>query len=139
MPHPSTIEPADLTDVGRELLNGPNLGHVSVTDSKGRIVTSILWVHERDGKVLTSSPIDSAKGRFLRERPQIAVSVVHPTNQFRYVSISGEVTKITPDTDLAFIDEMSRKYLGSDYGQREGAREVFEITPHKVRSSTGTW
>lgn len=139
MPQPTTTEAVDLTDVGRELLTGPNLGHVSFTDSKGRIVTSILWVHERDGKILTSSPVDSAKGRFLRERPQVAVSVVHPTNQFRYVSISGEVTRITPDDGLAFIDEMSRKYLGADYGRRDGAREVFEITPTRVRASTGTW
>lgn len=111
---------------------------MSFLDDKNRIVTTILWVHERDGLVLTSSPLDSVKGRALRERPQVSVSVVDPANQFHYVSISGEVTDIHPDEDLAFIDEMSRKFDGTDYPRRT-PREVFVITPIKVRASTGTW
>jgi PPOX class probable F420-dependent enzyme len=131
--------PVELTDVGRELLRGPNLGHVSFLDARGDIVTTILWVHERDGLVLTSSPVGSAKGRAWRTRPQAALSVVDSQNPFRYVTITGTVTRIVPDTDLAFIDEMSRKYVGSDYGRRDDPREVFEITPTRVRASTGTW
>lgn len=55
-----------------------------------------------------------------------------------YASISGEVTDIHPDVDLAFIDEISRKFDGTDYPRRT-PREVFVITSIKVRASTGTW
>jgi PPOX class probable F420-dependent enzyme len=136
---PSPVESVAIPETGLELLHGPNLGHVSFIDGKGRIVTAILWIHEVDGRVLTSSPVGSAKGRAYRERPQVAVSVVDPANPFHYVSISGEVTGIRPDEGLAFIDEMSRKYNGTDYEQRDLEREVFEITPTHVRASTGTW
>jgi PPOX class probable F420-dependent enzyme len=132
------VSHAEIPATGLELLHGPHVGHVSFIDDDGRIVTCILWVHERDGRVLTSSPVGSAKGHAWRRRPQVSVSVVDPANQFHYVAISGEVTAIRPDEGLAFIDEMSRLYMGSDYGPR-GAREVFEITPTKVRASTGTW
>ena len=132
------LAPAEIPATGLELLHAAIPAHVSWIDGKGRIVTAVLWVHERDGKVLASSPPDSAKGRAFRARPQVSVSVVDPANQFHYVSISGEVTDIHPDQDLAFIDEMSRKFHGTDYARRT-PREVFVITPTKVRASTGTW
>lgn len=136
---PTQLEPVEIPQTGLDLLHGPNLGHVSFLDGQGRIVTAILWVEERDGRVLLSSPLDTAKGRAVRERPQVAVSVVDPANPYHYVSISGEVTAIRPDEDLALIDELSRKYRGgADYDRRD-PREVFEITPTRVRASTGTW
>jgi len=130
--------PAEIPAAGLELLHAALPAHVSFLDGKGRIVTTVLWVHERDGLVLTSSPIDSFKGRAFRERPQVSVSIVDPANQFHTVSISGEVTDIHSDEDLVFIDEMSRKFNGSDYPRRT-PREVFVITPSKVRASAGTW
>lgn len=132
------LAPEEIPETGLELLHAPVPGHVSFLDGKGRIVTVVLWVHERDGKVLTSSPVDSAKGRAFRERPQVSVSVMDPANQFHTVSISGEVTDIHPDEDLVFIDEMSRKFHGTEY-QFRTPREVFVITPIKVRASTGSW
>lgn len=135
------LAPAEIPSIpatGLELLHAAIPAHVSFIDGQGRIVTTILWVHERDGLVLTSSPVGSVKGRMLRERPQVSVSIVDPANQFHYVAISGEVTDIHPDDDLAFIDEMSRKFHGTDY-ERRTPREVFVITPTRVRASTGTW
>ena len=135
------LAPTEIPEIpatGLELLHAAIPAHVSFLDGKGRIVTTVLWVHERDGLVLTSSPIDSFKGRALRERPQVAVSVVDPANQFHSVSISGEVTDIHPDEDLVFVDEMSRKFHGTDY-ERRTPREVFVITPTEVRAQTGTW
>ena len=132
------LAPAEIPATGLELLHAAVPGHVSFLDDDGRIVTVVLWVHERDGKVLTSSPVDSAKGRALRKRPQVSVSLVDPANQFHTVSISGEVTDIHPDEDLAFIDELSRKFHGTDY-ERRTPREVFVITPTRVRAQTGTW
>lgn len=132
------LAPVEIPATGLELLHAAIPGHVSFLDEHGRIITVVLWVHERDGYVLTSSPVGSAKGRALRERPQVAVSVVDPANQFHTVIISGVVTDIHPDENLAFIDEMSRKFYGTDY-ERRTPREVFVITPTRVRAQTGTW
>lgn len=125
--------PAELID----LLTGSTLAHVTVMTPRGALVTHVMWVDHEDGRVLTSSRVGSAKGRALRADPRIAVSVVDRANPWRWVSVSGRVVEIRPDTDLAFIDKLSRRYTGRDYMMRTMEREVFVIEPVRVRSATG--
>jgi len=125
--------PADLVD----LLAGSTLGHVTVLTPKGRLASHVMWIDYEDGRVLTSSRVGSAKGRALRADPRISVSVVDPANPWRWITVSGRVVEIIPDTDLVFIDKMSRRYTGRDYMMRDMAREIFVIEPERVRSSTG--
>lgn len=132
---PTAIEevPAELVD----LLTGSTLGHVTVVTPKGVLATHIMWIDYEDGHVLTSSRVGSAKGRALRADPRIAVSVVDRANPWRWVSISGRVVEVRPDTDLAFIDKLSRRYTGRDYMMRTMEREIFAIEPERIRSATG--
>lgn len=125
--------PAELTD----LLTGSTLGHVTVITPSGALVTHVMWVDFEDGLVLTSSRVGSAKGRALRADPRISISVVDRNNPWRWVSITGRVVEIRPDTDLAFIDKLSRRYTGRDYTMRTMEREIFAIAPDRVRSATG--
>jgi PPOX class probable F420-dependent enzyme len=125
--------PAELVD----LLAGSTLGHVTVVTPRGALVTHIMWVDYEDGHVLTSSRVGSAKGKALRADPRIAISVVDRANPWRWVSVSGRVVEIRPDSGLAFIDRMSRRYTGRDYMMRDMEREIFVIDPERVRSSTG--
>ena len=125
--------PAELVD----LLTGSTLGHVTVVTPKGRLASHVMWVDYEDGRVLTSSRVGSAKGAALRADPRVSISVVDAANPWRWVTVSGRVVEIVPDTDLVFIDKMSRRYTGRDYMMRDMAREVFVIEPERVRSSTG--
>lgn len=125
--------PAELVD----LLTGSTLGHFAVVTPKGVLASHVMWVDYEDGRVLTSSRVGSAKGKALRADPRVAISVVDRANPWRWVSISGRVVEIRPDTGLAFIDKMSRRYTGRDYMMRDMEREVFVIEPERVRSSTG--
>jgi PPOX class probable F420-dependent enzyme len=125
--------PAELTD----LLTGSTLGHVTVVTPSGSLVSHIMWVDYEDGRVLTSSRVGSAKGKALRVDPRVSVSVVDRANPWRWVSVSGRVVEIRPDTDLAFIDKMSRRYTGRDYVMRTMEREIFVIEVLRVRSATG--
>jgi len=132
---PTVIDqvPAELVD----LLTGSTLGHVTVVTPKGRLASHVMWVDYDDGRVLTSSRVGSAKGTALRADPRVSVSVVDTANPWRWVTVSGRVVEIVPDTDLVFIDKMSRRYTGRDYMMRDMAREIFVIEPERVRSSTG--
>jgi PPOX class probable F420-dependent enzyme len=132
---PTAIDqvPAELVD----LLTGSTLGHVTVVTPKGRLASHVMWVDYEDGRVLTSSRVGSAKGAALRADPRVSISVVDAANPWRWVTVSGRVVEIVPDTDLVFIDKMSRRYTGRDYMMRDMAREVFVIEPERVRSSTG--
>ncbi|MEP7040619.1 MAG: TIGR03618 family F420-dependent PPOX class oxidoreductase [Chloroflexota bacterium] len=132
---PTAIDqvPAEMVD----LLTGSTLGHVTVQTPKGALASHVMWVDYEDGRVLTSSRIGSAKGKALRADPRVSVSVVDGANPWRWVTVSGRVVEIRPDTDLAFIDKMSRRYTGRDYTMRDMEREIFVIEPDRVRSSAG--
>lgn len=132
MPATTTI-PADLLDLFQE----PALGHVSYLNERGQIVTFPMWVDVDGARILSSSPVGSRKGAALRARPEVSVSIVSPKNAFHWLSVSGRVTSFVPDEDLAFIDRMSRKYLGSDY-ERRTPREVFAIEIDRI-SHSGAW
>jgi len=133
MPTAINDVPAELVD----LLTGSTLGHVTVITPAGALMTHVMWVDYEDGRILTSSRVGSAKGRALRADPRVSISVVDRANPWRWVTVSGRVVEIRPDTGLTFIDKMSRRYTGRDYMMRDMEREVFVIEPERVRSSTG--
>jgi hypothetical protein len=129
-PHPI---PDELT----YLLTTDLPGHVAFVapNGSGRIV--IMWVDYDGEHILTSSRIGSFKARAWRKDPHAAVSVVDKQDMWRFVRMSGRVTDIKPDTNLAYIDKLSRRYTGQDYRFRDFAREIFVITPDRITSSTG--
>ena len=133
MPTAINDVPAELVD----LLTGSTLGHVTVITPAGALMTHVMWVDYEDGRVLTSSRVGSAKGKALRADPRVSISVVDRANPWRWVTVSGRVVEIRPDTGLAFIDKMSRRYTGRDYMMRNMQREIFVIEPERVRSSSG--
>ena len=128
---------ATIPEDARDLFDEAALAHVSYLNGRGQIVTFPMWVDLDGEHVLVSSPIGSGKGKSFRERAQVAVSIVSPKNPWHWLSISGHVIDIRPDDNLAFIDRMSRKYVGSDY-QRRTPREIFSIAIDRV-SSSGQW
>jgi len=129
MPATTTI-PAEL----RDLFEEPALAHVSYLNRKGQIVTFPMWVDFDGEHVLVSSPVGSRKGQSLREREQVAISIVSNNNRWHWLSVSGRVVDIEPDLDLAFIDRMSQKYVGKGY-ERRTPREIFTIAIERVSPS----
>ena len=121
----------------RDLFDEAALAHVSYLNRMGQIVTYPMWVDFDGEHLVVSSPVGSRKGRALRERPQVAVSIVSTKNPWHWLSVSGRVVDIEPDDNLEFIDRMSHKYTGSDY-QRRTPREISKIAIDRV-SSSGQW
>ena len=121
----------------RDLFEEPALAHVSYLNKKGQIVTFPMWVDFDGEHMLVSSPIGSKKGKSLRERPHVAVSIVSNDNRWHWISISGRVIDIQPDDNLEFIDRMAKKYTGKPY-ERRTPREVFVVEVDRV-SSSGQW
>ncbi|HKF75994.1 MAG TPA: pyridoxamine 5'-phosphate oxidase family protein [Candidatus Dormibacteraeota bacterium] len=124
-----------IPDELRDLFEEPALGHVSYLNRRGQIVTYPMWIDFDGEHILVSSPVGSRKGQSLRERGQVAVSVVSTANRWHWVSVSGRVVDIQPDHDLTFIDRMSRKYVGTEYQYRT-PREIFTIAIDRVSDSS---
>ncbi|MGH2466792.1 MAG: pyridoxamine 5'-phosphate oxidase family protein [Candidatus Limnocylindrales bacterium] len=107
--------------------------HLTVVAGDGSLIAYVVWVDYDGAHILTGSPIGSYKGRALRKRPQVAISVVDPKDPWRRLSISGHVVDFRPDADLALINKLSERYVGTPY-PRPDEREVFAIEPDKVRA-----
>jgi len=133
---PATVAtlPVELMD----LVTTNVVGHVTLAMPSGRLITHVMWIEAIDGRLLTSSRVGSAKGHAWRVDPRAAISVVDPNDPWRWVSISGRVVEIRPDTDLAFIDRLSRRYMGRTYPMRDLPREIFVIEPEHVRFAKGS-
>jgi PPOX class probable F420-dependent enzyme len=128
---------ATIPEEVRDLFDEPALAHVSYLNRKGQLVTFPMWVDFDGEHILVSSPLGSRKGKSLRERPQVAVSMVSTTNPWHWLSISGRVVDIQPDENLALIDRMSQKYTSKKY-ERRTPREIFTVAIDRV-SSSGQW
>jgi PPOX class probable F420-dependent enzyme len=121
------------------LLTTDHIGHVSFIRLDGSVGTALMWVGWDGEHVLTSSPVGEYKGRVWRANPSVSVSVVDHHDDWRSVTVEGRVTQIRPDVNLEFIDLMSMHYLGMPYRRRNFEREIFVITPDRVRFSHGGW
>jgi PPOX class probable F420-dependent enzyme len=125
--------PSDLAD----LLTTDVVAHVSAHRPDGSIAQYLMWVDHDGEHVLVSSPVGSRKGAHWRRDPHVTLSVVDPSDPWRYLIIRGRVVDFRPDEGLAFIDRMSQRNTGQPYRMRQYEREVFVIDPDHVRASRG--
>jgi PPOX class probable F420-dependent enzyme len=132
-PFRATTVPDELLD----LVTTDRVAHVASVNPDGSISSHILWVDWDGEHLLISTPVGSVKVRNWRRDPHVGVSIVDARNPYRYVQISGHVSAIRPDVDLAVIDRLSQRYNGGAYGDRDEPREVVVITPDRVRASLG--
>jgi len=125
--------PPELTD----LLTTNVLAHVTALRRDGTVAVYLMWVDFDGEHVLTSSMVGSRKAANWARNPQVTVSVVDRTDDWRFLIIRGRVIETRPDEELAFIDKMSMRYSGQPYRFRERPREIFVIEADSVRASGG--
>lgn len=110
--------------------------HLTLTRRDGSLVSHVVWIEYDGRQLLMSSRRGSWKSRALRARPQVALSVMDPTNQWRRLSITGKVVNVLNDHELRLIDRLSLRYTGVAYDQR-GDRDIIVIEPTRIRSYCG--
>ena len=125
--------PEDLTD----LLTTNVIAHVTALRRDGTMAGYLMWVDYDGEHVLTSSMVGSRKAANWRRNPNVTLSVVDRSDDWRFLIIRGRVVDTRPDEGLAFIDKMSMRYTGDSYRFRERPREIFVIEPDHVRASRG--
>jgi PPOX class probable F420-dependent enzyme len=67
-----------------------------------------VWFGTQDGLILFSQTTNRQKYRNVQRDPRITLSFVDAANPYRYLEIRGEVARIDPDPDNAFINSMDR-------------------------------
>ena len=96
-------------------MDRPSRSRATRCDCVRKLSENWIWF-DWDGRYLRFSQTTARqKYRNVRRDPRIAVSIVDPTNPYRYLELRGAVVRIEPDPDLAFVDEVTKKYLGRDH------------------------
>ena len=113
-----------------DLLESRALAHVATLGPRDEPQTTPVWFHW-DGTHLRFGQTDGRqKLKNVRRDGRVAVSIVDPTNPFRYLELRGSVIRIDPDPDRNLVRTLSTKYLGHDqYQAPPGDYNVIVIEP----------
>ncbi|MGE3329022.1 MAG: TIGR03618 family F420-dependent PPOX class oxidoreductase [Acidimicrobiia bacterium] len=128
--------PADYVD----LLSSTALVHVATIGPDGAPQNNPVWFGWDGTHVMFSQTAGRQKHRNLKANPKVALSIVDPTNPYRYLEIRGIVAAIVDDENNAFIDSMAQKYLGeAEYPWRQPGdhRVVVKVLPVKTTQMGG--
>jgi PPOX class probable F420-dependent enzyme len=94
-----------------------------------------VWF-DTDGDMIR---VNTAKGRWkdrnMRRDGRVALSIIDPSNAYRYLQIRGKVEKVTEQGADAHIDRLAKKYMGLDsypFRQPGEQRVIFVIRPERV-------
>ena len=119
-----------------DILESTTLGHLATIDEKGRPQVNPVWFLWDGEHVLLSVRPVTKKYSNLRINPHVAISLLDPSNPYRYVEIRGEVIEWELFTTLDFVNLLSRKYTGADYTRGVVGEERYKVTI-RVDSWTG--
>jgi PPOX class probable F420-dependent enzyme len=97
-----------------DLLESTALAHVATIGPKGEPQVNPVWFGWDGERLRFSQTTTRQKYRNLQSEPRVALSIVDPSNPFRYIELRGRVIEVEPDPDFAFINSMAKKYLGQD-------------------------
>ena len=78
-----------LSEKQKALLKGLNFGVVSTVDGAGRPQTSVVWVDTDGEHVVFNTTNARAKGRNLRENPELSISVWDNDDPYNYFEVEG--------------------------------------------------
>jgi PPOX class probable F420-dependent enzyme len=129
---------ADIPDAFLDLLTEKkSIANLATLQPDGSPQVTPVWFDYVDGKVRVNTAKGRVKARNLTEGAKVAMSIVDPDNDYRYIQIRGTVDKATTDGAMAHIDGLARKYLGQDsypWHKPGDVRVMYEITPAAVNA-----
>jgi PPOX class probable F420-dependent enzyme len=123
-----------IPDSHRDLLEKRAFANVATVDADGTPQVTPIWIDYDGHYLLVNSQKGRKKDRNMRERGQVAVSILDPDNPYRYLGIQGRVSEITEEGAEAHIHKLSHKYEGRDYGNLNpgDVRVIYKIEPTRV-------
>ena len=126
---------AAIPDQYKDLLEKKAFAHLGTLMKDGSPQVTPVWF-DHDG---THIRVNTAKGRWkdknMRNRPQVALSILDPDNPYRYMQIRGKVADVTENGADAHIDSLAKKYLGQDkypFRQPGEQRVIYKVSVERV-------
>jgi PPOX class probable F420-dependent enzyme len=112
-----------------------SFAHIATIGPDGEPHSSPVWFEWDGTHIKFSLTTGRQKYRNLRRDKRVSLSILDPSDAYRYIEIRGELDEIEPDPDINFISRMAKKYKGLDvYPWHDPADErvVMKIKPIKA-------
>lgn len=111
----------------RDILESTTLGHLATIDPNGRPQVNPVWFLWDGERVLLSVKPDTNKYRNLRANPDVAMSFSDLTRPDRYVEIRGSATDFELFDNLAWVNQLARKYTGADFAHGTEGEHRYKV------------
>jgi PPOX class probable F420-dependent enzyme len=96
---------------------GKNFAALTTMGADGQPSTHMMWVDADDDHLVINTEVHRQKFKNMTREPRVTVTVIDVENPYRYIEARGHVVgTVGGDEARAHIDEVSQRYLGSDYG-----------------------
>ena len=124
---------ARLDDSARSKIEAPNLAFLATVMEDGSPQVSPIWIAMEDGNITFNTALGRLKERNMRRDPRVAISVADRDDIYDRVTIRGRVLEMI-DGDVAErqIDDLARKYLGTDYPWRKPGENRLKVVVEPV-------
>ena len=123
-----------------DLLESDALGHLATIRANGTPHVTPLWVDHDGDAVLVNVRLDRVKAANMRERPDVAISIVDPRNPYRYLAITGRVPSWSEEGWQEHMNKLARRYMKKErypwFFEGE-QRAIFRIVPTNVYYEMG--
>jgi len=119
------------------LAKGKNLATVVTLMPSGQPQALLTWVDTDGEHVLVNTEPQRQKARNIRRDPRVTVLIHSADDPWDWAEVRGHVVEtITGEQARQHIDELSRKYVGSDYRNPIGpqGRIILKIAVDKVNT-----
>lgn len=121
-----------------DLLFRPHLASLATTMADGSPQVTPVWFSCDGTYIYVNSVVGYLKDRNMRARPQVALLIVDPTNNNRYISMRGKVIAYSDaSVGRQHLDQLAQAYMGVPSYPDDHPGDVhvrYTITP--VRIST---
>ena len=88
------------------------IGFLATIMSDGSAQVTPVWFNTEAEYILINSAKGRVKDRNMRTHPKVALAIIDPKSNYRYLQIRGEVVEITEVGGEDHIHELAGKYLG---------------------------
>jgi PPOX class probable F420-dependent enzyme len=119
------------------LAKGKNLATVVTLMPSGQPQALLTWVDTDGEHILVNTEPQRQKARNIRRDPRITVLIHSDEDPWDWAEVRGHVVEtVAGEQAREHIDELSRKYVGSDYRNPIGpqGRIILKIAPDKVNT-----
>ena len=120
-----------------ELLHQRSICFIATTMPDGSPQLTQTWV-DTDGENIVINTVEGfQKAKNVERDPRVAVSILDPSNPFRYFSVRGRVVDMTTDGGVDHIEKLSQRYTGGPYawyGGRDQVRLMLTIVADRLHA-----